>query len=196
MTFSNLTTRMASSRRLRTAGLAGLALVAALAGGCDGAPGTRAGAEPQNGAAPGAVQPVRQSTEGAINIAVLVPPNFQIATADYQITKPGISLTGSLNVAQSATISGVIGGIPAGTGYTLTLTMTDVAQKFTSCAGTSTFAVVGGTTTPVGVDVACHLPQSVAVGPPAVPVPMPAVVLLAVALLATGSFAAGRGRTR
>lgn len=194
MTFSNLATRMGASRRPRTAALAGLALAAALTAGCDGTPGART--EPGRGAAPGAAQIVGQSAEGAINIAVLVPPNFQVATASYQITKPGFSLAGSLNVAQSATISGVIGGIPVGTGYTLTLTMTDVAKKFTSCAGTSTFAVVGGTTTPVSVGVSCHLPQSVAVAPPAVPVPMPAVALLAVALLATGATGAGRRRDR
>jgi hypothetical protein len=194
MTFSKLATRTGASRRLRTAALAGLALAAALAGGCDGTPGARV--EPGSGAAPGAAQIVGQRAEGAIDIAVLVPPNFQVATASYQIAKPGFSVTGSLNVAESATISGVIGGIPTGTGYTLTLTMTDVAKKFTSCAGSSTFAVVGGTTTPVIVGVSCHLPQSVAVGPPTVPVPMPAVVLLAVALLATGSFTAGRGRRR
>jgi hypothetical protein len=195
MTFSSLAARMVLSRRFRT-GLAGLALAATLAAGCDGAPGGRAGTEPGCGASPGAAQVVGQSAEGAINIAVLVPPNFQVATASYQITKPGFSLTGSLNVAQSATVSGVIGGIPVGTGYTLTLAMTDVAKKFTGCSGSSTFAVAGGTTTPVSVDIACHLPQSISVGPPAVPVPMPAVALLAVALLATGSFFAGRGRGR
>ena len=83
-----------------------------------------------------------------------------------------------------------------GTGYTLILAMTDVAKKYTRCSGSSTFAVAGGTTTPVSVDIACLLPQSVSVGAPAVPVPMPAVALLAVALLATGSFFAGRGRRR
>jgi hypothetical protein len=116
----------------------------------------------------------------------VVPPNFQINTVNYQLTKTGFSQAGSLNVAQSGTVTGVIGGIPSGTGYTLALTASDVGQKFTSCAGSSMVAVTGGATTPVSVNIECRLPPQVT-PPPAVPVPMPAVALLAIALLASGA---------
>ncbi len=189
MTFSNLATRILAPGRFRVAMLTGFALVLTLATGC----GKGSGAEADPGRA---VSMPGQSTEGSIEIALLVPPSFQVATVNYQITKSGFSQAGSLNVSQSATIEGVIGAIPAGTGYTLALTMTDVAKKFTSCAGSSTFNVVAGTTTPVSVQIDCRLPQTTTVNPPAVPMPASAVALQAVALLAAGAFAAGRGRGR
>ena len=58
-------------------------------------------------------------------------------TISYQLTKTWFSLNGNLNVAQSGVVSGVIGGIPAGTGYTLALTASDVGNKFASCGGLS-----------------------------------------------------------
>ena len=172
---------------LGTWGIVGLALAAVLTSGCNNPP--TAVADPGSGVAnPG------QSASGALSIAVVVPPDFQIDAINYQLTKTGFSQAGSLNVAQSGTISGVIGGIPAGTGYTLTLTATDVAKKFASCAGSSTVAVTAGATTPVSVAIECRLPP--VVPPPTVPVPMPAVALLAIALLATGARATRRGGRR
>jgi hypothetical protein len=176
-------------RSLETLGIAGLALVAVLTSGCNTPP--SAVADPG-----GALANAGQSAPGALSIAVVVPPNLQIDTINYQLTKTGFSQAGSLNVAQSGTISGVIGGIPAGTGYTLALTTTDVAKTFTSCAGSSTVAVTGGTTTPVSVAIECRLPSNVVTTPPAVPIPMPAVVLLAVVLLATGAGATRRSGPR
>jgi hypothetical protein len=172
---------------LGTSGIVGVALAAVLSIGCETPPATVA--------APGSgVANAGQSGAGSLNIAVVVPPNFQINTIGYQLTKTGFSQAGSLNVAQSGTVSGVIGGIPAGTGYTLALTATDVAQKFTSCAGSSPVAVTGGATTPVSVAIECRLPA--VTPPPSVPIPMPAVALLAVALLATGATATRRSGRR
>jgi hypothetical protein len=169
--------------------LAALAVTAALAGGCAGPP--AAVREPAGGGpSPG------QSGVGALDIALAVPPNFQIATVNYQISKTGFSKSGSLDVSQSPLVTGVLGGIPAGTGYTLSLTATDTAKKFTSCSGASPVDVTGGATTPVNVAIDCHLPQSTTVTPPAVPVPLPAVALLAAALLAAGVLTAGRRGAR
>ena len=176
---------------LGTSGIVGLALAAVLASGCQTPP--AAVADPGNGA--GAAN-AGQGAPGALSVALVVPPNSQIDTISYQLfNNAGFSQAGSLNVAQSGTVSGVIGGIPAGTGYTLALTASDVAKKFTSCAGRSMVAVTGGTTTPVSVNIECHLPSLVTT-PPAVPVPMSAVVLLAVALLATGATATRHDRRR
>ena len=122
----------------RTA-LAAVALVAALAGGCTDQPAAATG--PAGNPAPAG------SGVGALDVALAVPPSFQIATVNYQLTKTGYSKSGTLDVSQAQTISGVLGGIPAGTGYTLTLTATDTAQKFTGCTGASPVTVVAGTTT-------------------------------------------------
>jgi len=165
---------------LGASGIVGFALAAALTSGCSNTPAAVEG--------PGSVAPnPGPSASGALSVGLVVPPNFQINTISYQLTKTGFSQAGNLNVAQSGAVSGVIGGIPAGTGYTLALTASDVGQKFTSCAGSSTVAVTAGATTPVSVNIECHLPP--VPPPPSVPVPMSAVMLLAVALVATGATA-------
>ncbi len=176
----------------RSIGRAALAAVVAatLAGGCSGPP--SAVREPTGGGGP----TPSQGGMGSIDIALAVPPSFQVATVNYQISKTGFSKSGSLDVSRSSVVSGVLGGIPAGTGYTLALTASDTAQKFTSCAGSSPVNVVGGATTPVSVAIDCHLPQSTTVTPPAVPVPLSAVVLLAAALLAAGVLTTGRRGSR
>jgi hypothetical protein len=171
-----------------TSGIVALALAMVFTSGCSNAP---AAVEGPGSGAPNA----GQSAPGSLSIALVVPPNSQINTISYQLTKTGFSQAGSLNVAQSGTVSGVIGGIPAGTGYTLALTASDVAKKFTSCAGSSMVAVTGGATTPVSVNIECRLPPLVT-PPPSVPIPMPAVVLLAVALLASGTAATRHGGRR
>ena len=171
-----------------TSGIVALALAMVFTGGCSNAPAAVEG--PGSGALNAG-----QSAPGALSIALVVPPNAQINTISYQLTKTGFSQAGSLNVAQSGTVSGVIGGIPAGTGYTLALTASDVAKNFTSCAGSSMVAVTAGATTPVSVNIECRLPPLVTT-PPSVPIPMPAVALLAVALLASGAAATRRGGRR
>ena len=164
-----------------------LALLTALAGGCADQPAAVTG--PTGSATPG------PTGMGAIDVALAVPPSFQIATVNYQLTNTGYSKAGTFDVSQTQTISGILGGIPAGTGYTLALTATDTAKKFTGCSGTAPVNVVAGTTTPVSVPIDCHLPQP-SLTPPAVPVPMPAVALLAVALLAAGLVTNGRRAAR
>ncbi len=179
------------SRSVGRTGLAALALVAVVACGCTDSP-PAAVRGPTGGGGPSP----NQGSMGAIDIALAVPPSFQIAAVNYQLTNTGYSKSGSLDVSQSQAISGVLGGIPAGTGYTLALTATDTAQKFTGCAGSSPVNVVGGATTPVSVAVDCHLPQPT-LTPPAVPIPTSAVALLAVALLAAGALTTGsRGARR
>jgi hypothetical protein len=192
MISSKIGTSMSSRRfRFGASGIVGLALAAALTSGCQTPP---AAVADIGGSGAGAAN-AGQSAPGSLSIALVIPPNFQINTISYQLTKTGFSLAGDLNVAQSGAVSGVIGGIPAGTGYTLALTASDVGKKFTSCAGSSTVAVTGGATTPVSVGIECRLPPAVT-QPPTVPVPMPAVALLAVALLATGASATRRGGRR
>ena len=174
----------------RGGALAALTLVAALAGGCTNQPATSTG---PNG---GGNSPPGETSMGALDVALAVPPNFQIATVNYQLTNAGFSKSGTLDVSQTTTISGVLGGIPAGSGYTLALTATDTTSKFTGCSGSAPVTVVAGATTPVSVGIDCHLPQSVKVTTSAVPVPTSAVVLLAVALLAAGLTTHGRRGAR
>jgi hypothetical protein len=167
--------------------LAALALTVALASGCNEPP---AAVTP----APGGGATAGPNGSGALQIGLAVPPNFQIDTVTYQIAKPGFSQSGTLDVTRSGAITATLGGIPAGAGYTLTLTATDVGKKLTGCSGSAPFAVTAGAAMPVSVDITCHLPQSTVVISPQVPIPLPAVALLGAALLYAGTSANGRRR--
>ena len=136
-----------------------------------------------------------QNGPGAVSIGLVVPKSFQIGTVNYQLTKPGYTQSGALDVSKSGGLSATLGGIPAGTGYTLSLTAVDTAQKFTGCAGSAPVSVTAGVTTPVTVNVDCHLPQP-SLTPPAVPIPLSAVGLLAAALLGAGALRIGRRTAR
>ncbi len=104
-------------------------------------------------AAPGS----RQSGLGSITVALL-SGGVTVDTVAYAITGPnGFSQSGSLDVAASSTISGLIGGLPAGSGYVISLTAT-AADGTTGCAGSANFAVTAGTVTQVAVGLDCHQP--------------------------------------
>jgi hypothetical protein len=168
--------------------LAGLALALALSTGCT------QHASVVSGDVPGPTTPA-QDGPGAVTIGLVVPPSFQISTVNYQLTKTGFSQSGALDVSKSGGVSATLGGIPAGTGYTLSLTASDTAKKFTSCAGSSPVNVTGGATTQVTVAIDCHLPQP-SLTPASVPVPPAAAALLAVALLGAGALSIGRRAPR
>ena len=68
----------------------------------------------------------------------------------YTITGNGFTKTGAIDTSGSPTISGTIGGIPAGKGYTITLTATSVEGN-TTFTGSATFDVTAGATTSVTV---------------------------------------------
>ncbi len=110
--------------------------------GCEGAP-TSGGATPPAGA--GSVALLLQGGAGVVD------------AFSYSNTGPQ-SYTGSINVANSSTVSAVIGGVAAGAGYTLTLSGKSTDGQ-TSCAGTSaSFSVAAGATTQVAITVDCHAP--------------------------------------
>ncbi|HVT06896.1 MAG TPA: hypothetical protein VHO67_05545 [Polyangia bacterium] len=139
---------------------------------------------PPRAAAPEPSQPTEPSL-GSIQIGLQVPPSFQIAAFTYQIQRGAFIQNGALDVSKGATVSAVIAGLPVGTGYQLTMSASDPTHQLTGCSGTATFDVTAGGTTPVPIAIQCHVTP-----PPAVPIPLPAVLSLAVALLAAGWRAA------
>ena len=95
------------------------------------------------------------SSLGSINLA-LVDGGVAINTVTYGITGPnGFTKSGSIDVSASATLSAVIGGLPAGTGYTITLSATGTDGS-TTCGGSATFNIVAGATTNVSIGLDCH----------------------------------------
>jgi phospholipase C len=92
---------------------------------------------------------------GSVDIA-LVQGGVTLTSVSYAISGPnGFSKSGSIDVASSATLSAVIGGLPAGNGFTITLTAT-ATDGTTTCGGSAQFNVTAGTVTKVSVTLDCH----------------------------------------
>ncbi len=95
------------------------------------------------------------TTNGSIGL-LLAGGTVNISTLSYSITGPGgFTKTGSVDVSSSTTASVVIGGLPAGTGFTITVsgTSTDGA---TTCSGSAPFSVTANSTTAVRLTLDCH----------------------------------------
>ena len=99
------------------------------------------------------------TSAGAGSVALALQGGAVVNTFAYSISGP-TSYSGSINVANSSTVSSVIGNIAAGSGYSLTLTGTSADGK-TSCAGASApFIVAAAATTTVAVTIDCHTPPT------------------------------------
>src|SRR6478672_9141853 len=71
---------------------------------------------------------------GTVGLQLQVAPGFTVNTVHYVIANPAHTYSGDINVADSSTLTAVIGGIAAGTGYTLDLTAT-ATDGTTACSG-------------------------------------------------------------
>src|SRR5690349_2090931 len=108
---------------------------------CSGAPKTGAAAD---------------DASGSVGLALQLPGGQTLNTFTYQITGPSaFAKSGSLDVSHSTALSAVISPLPAGTGFTITLTgMT--ADGSLTCSGTGMFGVMAHATSTVTVHVDCH----------------------------------------
>ncbi len=86
---------------------------------------------------------------GAVGVHLDVAPGITLDSVTYSITGNGFSKTGSIDVSGAPQITGTIGGIPAGTGYTISLTAT--ATDAATFSGSESFSVSAGGTTSVTI---------------------------------------------
>ncbi len=94
---------------------------------------------------------------GSVGIA-LVQGGVTINTVSYMISGPNsFSKSGTIDVSNSSTLSTIIGGLPAGNGFTIMLSATG-ADGQTNCGGSATFNVTAGAITQVSVTLDCHQP--------------------------------------
>ncbi|HZJ66395.1 MAG TPA: hypothetical protein VFD36_22970 [Kofleriaceae bacterium] len=92
---------------------------------------------------------------GEVGIALTLPGGTTIQSASFSITGPmGFSRTGTINVSASTRLTALISGIPAGTGYQITITAT-TTDGSTSCSGSASFAVQPGRITSAVVAMTC-----------------------------------------
>jgi hypothetical protein len=124
--------------------LALLSWSALFAGGCSGP-----------SASPSAANDTEEA--GSVSLA-LVDGGVTLTSVSYTIVGPnGFTSSGAINVAASSALSAVIGGLPAGTGYSITLSATGT-DGTTTCGGSATFSVTAHSTTTVSVALDCHQP--------------------------------------
>src|SRR4051812_15665090 len=101
-----------------------------------------------------AVQPDNQ---GQISLDVQLAPGIRLDTVSYAITGPvEFSRTGAIPVDKSSTVSAVVGGIPQGNGYQITL-RSGIAGGGGDCSGSAAFDIRPGVTVPVTVHLTCIL---------------------------------------
>src|SRR5262245_11271320 len=85
------------------------------------------------------------SDVGSFQMSLTVGGGVQLSDVNYDISGNGFHKAATINVANSATLSTVIGGIPFGTGYLLQLTAQDAGHKLAGCTGSATFDIPSAT---------------------------------------------------
>jgi hypothetical protein len=179
------------------------ALLAALSACGNGDPSPR-GAEAA-GSAPETAAPAPSTSDegatGTLSFELRTVGGITLNTFDYAITGPHFLRSGSVDVSSSTTVSTRIDGIPAGAGYSVTLSANSVGTPKAQCSGSAGFDVQAGKVSRVPVAINCHVADT-AVTPPdpgPAPAPLPPFVtwLSGLALLALGSkLAAERSRPK
>ena len=98
-----------------------------------------------------------EDSTGSVQLALQAAPGLTFAAATYTLSGPeSFTRSGAVDIANSSTLSFVVGAIPAGIGYTITVNATSTDGS-TSCAGTSAgFGIVAGQVAVVPLGLSCH----------------------------------------
>ncbi|HYQ01074.1 MAG TPA: hypothetical protein VER96_20530 [Polyangiaceae bacterium] len=95
-------------------------------------------------------------TRGDVAFELQAASGVTLNTVSYTIIGPAsFSKSGSFDVSQSSKIGALIGPLPVGVGYTITLNANSV-EGTSSCSGSAQFDVVAHQTTPVPIGLTCH----------------------------------------
>ena len=93
---------------------------------------------------------------GDVAFELQAAPGVTLGTISYTIIGPtSFSKTGSFDLSQSSQIGALIGPLPAGNGYTITLSANSI-EGTSSCSGSAQFNVTAHQTTPVAIALTCH----------------------------------------
>ncbi len=102
---------------------------------------------------------------GRVGMELTLPGGETVDSVNWTVTIPNgdggttVVQTGTVNLQSSTTISFLIGGIPPGNGYTISLTGMS-ADGLATCVGSATFNVTARTTTNVSVLLQCNTAPS------------------------------------
>jgi hypothetical protein len=97
-----------------------------------------------------------RSSTGAVSVALQLAGGTSIRTASYTITGPnGFTRAGAIDLSAAGMPSAIIGGLPAGVGYQITISATTIDASV-GCGGSASFAVAAGKTVAIAVSLTCH----------------------------------------
>jgi hypothetical protein len=93
---------------------------------------------------------------GTVGLDLQAAPGFVLNTVSYTITGPsGFTKTGTIDVSNSTKLTALIGSLPAGKGFSITLSGNAVSGVG-SCSGSASFDIVARQTTQVAIKFTCH----------------------------------------
>ncbi|MEI9948829.1 MAG: hypothetical protein WDO74_07550 [Pseudomonadota bacterium] len=97
-----------------------------------------------------------EESSGEVNLDLQLANGSTINSATYAIVGPGgFSKTGSIDLSAATKLTATIGGLPVGTGYSITINATTTDNSAT-CGGSSTFSVQAHASVTVNVALTCH----------------------------------------
>lgn len=171
---------------MRAVSILGLALLAAGVSACSDEA-SPAALVPDIPTPAGDAPPAPAEQVGTLSLALRLP-GAELDSFSYAITGPGYTKAASIDVSDSNTVSTLVDGIPAGSGYSITLTGSASAPTETTCSGSAAFAITAGEVTEVPVPINCHVQDEATPPVVAASVPLPplATVALGLLLLAAG----------
>ncbi|MEI9938690.1 MAG: hypothetical protein WDO69_15840 [Pseudomonadota bacterium] len=97
-----------------------------------------------------------ESSSGELSLDLQLANGSTLNSATYTIVGPNsFTKTGTIDLTSATKLSATIGGLPAGTGYSITISGTTTDASAT-CGGSSTFSVQAHATVSVTVPMTCH----------------------------------------
>jgi hypothetical protein len=102
--------------------------------------------------------PASERDLGSIGLSLELAGGASLDSVSYAITGPnGFARAGTIDTSRSAIVSTTLGGLPAGSGFSITLDGT-ATDGGTHCAGAASFDVTAHMTTTVSVHLSCKEP--------------------------------------
>lgn len=110
-----------------------------------------------SGCATDPLEVAQPANTGQIAFDLQVAAGVTLDAVEYTLVGPmGFGRAGAIDVSHSSSISAVIGGLPFGGGYRISLRGALVGERG-ACAGAATFDIVGPEVTSVAVHMTCEL---------------------------------------
>lgn len=98
----------------------------------------------------------RDPNAGTVALALLSAPGVSITQVQWRIHNPALlstELTGTVDTSRSGSLQFVVGGLPAGGGYSIQVTAT--TSTGVGCVGSAAFSVTARSTVNVSLDLVC-----------------------------------------